>query len=384
MVAAVALVVAGSPGVAASTSAPVLSVAPAHPDLTVPTGASYFVRSVVPGGTWASDVAVVNTTNAAITAWVDPVDGITSIRTGAVYASRVVARAGAGLWITPGVSTIRVASLSRATVHFVAHVPADASPGDHLGGIAFETQSAGSPSAQSSGGTAVTTVLRSVVAIQMVVPGTASFQLHVYGASVRAVSSTGTSGLDVDMADVGGLLGRPHLAIVLRGPSGYERSLAVQLDTMIPGDRITDELLWPDALKAGDYRVSITEDGGGRQGAAFLGVSHLGSALRPMAPGPSLPAPIAAPSRTFPALPVVLAAAVMCVLAVALLMLRRRRQVCLHCQRPLGRRHLVSVGRLDEIGGCTPCAVRVQNAGSGRLCRPCLRSHLRPYVRGAA
>lgn len=383
VVAAVALVVAGVSSASASTTSPVLSVAPAYPDPTVPTGASYFVHSVVPGGTWASEVAVVNTTGAAVTAWVDPVDGITSIRTGAVYASRTVARAGAALWITPSVSTIRVGALSRATVGFIVRVPKDASAGDHVGGIAFETQSPGSPSAQPSGGTVVTTVLRSVVAVQVVVPGPASFQLHLYGASVRAVASTGTSGLDIDMADVGGLIGRPHLTIILSGPSGYSRSLAVQLDTMLPGDRITDEFLWPDALPAGDYRVSITEDGGGRQGIPFLAVSHLGSALRPLVPGPSAVAPIAAPSRMSTAPPVVVAAAVTCAsaiaLAVAVVMLRRRRQVCLHCQRAVVRRRLVSINGLDEIGGCTGCAVRVQNSGVGRLCHACLRSHLRPY-----
>jgi hypothetical protein len=388
MVAAVASLVTGVASASASTTAPVLSVAPAYPDPSVPTGASYFVHAVVPGGTWASEVAVVNTTDVAITAWVDPVDGITSIRTGAVYASRTVTRAGAALWITPSVSTIRVGALSRATVGFIVRVPADALAGDHLGGIAFETQSPGSASAQPSGGTVVTTVLRSVVAVEVVVPGPASFQLHVYGASVRAVASTGTSGLDVDMADVGGLLGRPHLTIILSGPSGYSRSLAVQLDTMLPGDRITDEFLWPDVLLAGDYRVSITEDGGGRHGIPFLTVSHLGSALRPLVPRPSTVAPRAAAARLFTAAAVVIAAAVICALAIALavvvVMLRRRRQVCLHCQRAVGRRRLVSINRLDEIGGCTPCAVRVQNSGAGRLCHTCLRSHLRPYVRGAA
>ncbi len=381
MMAAVALVAAGVSSVSASTTAPVLSVAPAYPDVSVPTGASYFVHSVVPGRTWASEVAVVNTTGAPITAWVNSVDGVTSIRTGAVYASRTITPAGAALWITPSVSTVRVGPLSRARVGFIVRVPADASPGDHVGGIAFETQSSGSVSAQPSGGTVVTTVLRAVVAVQVVVPGPASFQLHLYGASVRAVASTGTSGLDVDMADVGGLLGRPHLSITLSGPSGYERSLAIQLDTMLPGDRITDEFLWPDALSTGDYRVSITEDGGDRQGIPFLAVSHLGSTLRPLVPGPSAVARIAAPARMLTVPPVVIAAAVACALGIALavaFVMLRRGQVCLHCQRAVGRRRLVSINRLDEIGGCTPCAVRVQNSGVGRLCHACLRSHLRP------
>jgi hypothetical protein len=37
----------------------------------------------------------------------------------------------------------------------------------------------------------------------------------------------------------------------------------LSLDTMLPGDRITDEILWPDALAPGDYTLSIREDGSG-------------------------------------------------------------------------------------------------------------------------
>jgi hypothetical protein len=331
LVGAFFLLVAGVSGVCAATTAPVLSVAPAYPDASVPAGASYFVHTMSPGGTWSSAVAVVNTTAASITARVDAVDGITSVRTGAVYASRTVAAAGAALWITPSVSTIRVAALGRATVGFTVRVPLDASAGDHVGGIAFETEPAGSASAQPSRGVAVTTVLRAVVAVQVVVPGPASFQFHVYGASVRAVTSTGTSGLDIDMADLGGLLGKPHLVIALSGPSGYARSLAVQLDTMLPGDRITDEFQWPDALPAGDYRLSVTEDGSGRQGISFRTVSHLGAALRPLAPGANTVAPIVAHAGPSSAPPVAIAVASACALALGLALMvavvRRRRQV---------------------------------------------------------
>jgi hypothetical protein len=53
---------------------------------------------------------------------------------------------------------------------------------------------------------------------------------------------------------------------------------------MLPGDRIIDEILWPGVLEAGDYRLSVTEDGAGRHGAAFVSTVHLAAVVRPSSP----------------------------------------------------------------------------------------------------
>ncbi len=75
-------------------------------------------------------------------------------------------------------------------------------------GVAFEDMQA-STSGQAVGAAGgITTVLRSVVAIQVRVPGPALFLLHVYSASLHPVAATGGSEISVDMADVGGLLGK--------------------------------------------------------------------------------------------------------------------------------------------------------------------------------
>lgn len=202
----------------------------------------------------------------------------------------------------------------------------------------------------------------------------------MYAATVVAVSTTGTSGIALDMADVGGLLGKPQLEVVLDGPAGYHRAETLKLDTMLPGDRIHDELLWPDAPAPGDYRLSITEDGGGRHGAPFLPTTHLASALLPAPPGKAPVAPRqTAKSRLPDAVLIgsVVALALILAFVVGLAAHTRRRR-CLHCQRPFRRASLVAIGKLDEIGGCMSCAVKVHNSGGASLCRDCLRSHLRP------
>jgi Bacterial protein of unknown function (DUF916) len=282
---------------AASPAGAILSVSPAHPDPLVASGNSYFVHGVAPGATWTDEVAVVNTSDYAINAWVDPVDGITSARTGAVYSARTIVGPGAGTWVRPHVSSVTVAAHTRTMVAFTVSVPAGAFPGDHLAGIAFESKQGSS----SGGSVSITTVLRSVVAVQVRVPGRAAFRFRLFGATVSAVSVTGTSGIALDMEDVGGLLGKPQLEIALDGPAGYHRSESLKLDTMLPGDRITDEILWPDALGAGDYRLSVTEDGSGRHGTALVSTAHLAAALRPSAPGQMSVVTQAVAVNTFPA-----------------------------------------------------------------------------------
>jgi hypothetical protein len=390
-VAAAAVMTAPLDGLAASNSAAgaVLSVAPAHPDPSVAVGKSYFVHTVQPGATWTESIAVINTNGVRINAWVDAVDGITSIRTGAVYTARTEAPRGAATWVRPSVSSVSVAPRGRTVISFTVSVPAGASTGDHVAGVAFEDVQ-GTTSGQagaSSGAGGITTVLRSVVAIQVRVPGPAVFLLHVYGASIHPVVATGTWGISIDMADTGGLLGKPVLDIALDGPGGYHRAQTFRLDTMLPGDRITDVLLWPGGLVPGDYRLSITEDGAGRQGVMFVTSDHLAAALRPSTPGQVRPVIVTAtPGNGVPAWVAVVAAAAgtSILVLVSLFAAIGRRRRCLHCNRSLRGRRLATVDRLDGIGGCMRCAVVVHNAGSGRFCRECLRSHLPPHVGGGA
>lgn len=370
-----------APGPAAGA---VLSVAPAKPDPSVPFGKSYFIHTAALGSTWTDTVGVVNTNAVSITAWVDAVDGITSIRTGAVYTARALAPLGAAAWVTPSVSSVSVAPHGRTVISFTVHVPAGATAGDHVAGIAFEDQRGTSGQAGGSGGAAgITTVLRSVVAIQMRVPGPAVFLLHVFAASIHPVATAGGSGISVDMEDVGGLLGKPRLEVVLDGPAGYHSAQTIQLDTMLPGDRITDELLWRGGLAPGDYLLSITEDGSGRQGVTFVTTSHLAAALRPSTPGRVGPAIVVDAPGGVPQLVVVGGAiAVIAILILGVLTATVGRGRCLHCNRSGRHGRLTMVTRLDEIGGCMRCAVVVHNAGAGRFCRQCLRTHLPLRVGG--
>jgi hypothetical protein len=90
------------------------------------------------------------------------------------------------------------------------------------------------------------------------------------------------------------------LEISIDGPAGYHRAESLRLDTMLPGDRIIDEILWPDVLGAGEYRLSVAEDGSGRHGAALVSTAHLAAAVHPSGPVASAVAPTLA-GTSFPA-----------------------------------------------------------------------------------
>src|SRR5438270_3835415 len=115
-----------------------LSVRPAHVDPADPATRAYFKPVVGPGRSFADQVLVGNTSDAPIDLVVSAVDGLTGTTSGAVYANRQEPVTKAGAWVTPNVSLLAVAAHSETTVGFSVRVPLDATPGDHVAGIAFE------------------------------------------------------------------------------------------------------------------------------------------------------------------------------------------------------------------------------------------------------
>jgi hypothetical protein len=309
---------------APSGAGAILSISPAYPDPSVAVGKSYFVHSVEAGATWTDGVEVTNTNSVTVDAWVDAVDGITSAQTGAVYSARTVAARSTGAWVKLSVSSITVPPHTHAVISFTVTVPSGASAGDHVAGIAVESRQG----TILGGSVAITTVLRSVVAVQVTVPGAAPFTLAVYGANVEALAATGTAGIALDMANAGGRLDKAQLEITLEGPAGYHRLQSLGLDTMLPGDRIVDGILWLDALAPGDYRLSVVEDGAGRHGTAFVTTFHLASALIASTPGQVEPAVPTAPGPSVPMWVIIGSPAVaagLLMLAVVMVVRRRRR-----------------------------------------------------------
>ena len=266
---------------------------PAHFNPQVPASRAYFIRSVARNGSFTDQVVVTNTGTAPLTLRVYPVDGLTGATSGVVYSNRGVALQGAGQWVTPAVSTVTVPAKSQSTVGFTLHVPGSAAIGQHLAGLALEDVHAG----KSSGRFSVTEVLRTVVGIEVTVPGPSQSHLSLNSFSIAPIQGTTYPSVVINLSNTGTNLCKPLLAVSLSGPAGPQRATR-HLDTVLPGSQIPYPFVWPHALAAGSYTASITATGcGARQalhGSASLGAKLVNSTVpaaetRPPAGGSAIP-----------------------------------------------------------------------------------------------
>jgi hypothetical protein len=243
---------------------------PAHFEASNPATRAYFIRTVQSGGSFSDQVIVTNTASKPVTLRVYPVDGLTGATSGVVYGNRGVQLHGAGLWVTPAVNQVTVPGNSQTTVGFTLRVPNNASVGQHLAGLALEDVRAG----RSSGRFSVTEVLRTVVGIEVTVPGPRHSRLHLASFSIAPIEGTTYPSVVVNLSNTGSNMCKPALAVSLTGPGGVQRATR-QLDTVLPGSSIPYPFVWPHSLAAGTYSANIAATGcGPRQvlhGSASLG-----------------------------------------------------------------------------------------------------------------
>jgi hypothetical protein len=251
---AAALGLASTPAIAFAASSGGISAGPLHWDPSNPATRTYYIPTVQPGGIFRDQMRVQNPNADSVDLYVDAVDGITATPSGAVYANRTDPVVKWGAWVTTDVPTLTLAAGQSALVGFTVRVPADATPGDHLAGVAFEN----SHPITGSGAISITSINRTVVGILVEVPGPASFQLAVGTPTFHPLSTKGYASLIVPLEDTGRRLGKPRVTVRLNGPNGYHRSITLQLDTLLPGDLIQYPFPWPDTLPAGTYAVTVT------------------------------------------------------------------------------------------------------------------------------
>jgi hypothetical protein len=163
------------------------------------------------------------------------------------------------VWVHPSVSTLTVAPHKEAPVAFTVNVPAGASAGDHLAGLAVEN----ADPQTSGGGFQIKEIIRAVVGIQIRVPGPAVFHPHISGMKLERLAGPNIAAVIVRLGDDGLALGKPKLTVSLSGPAGYHRSITRTLDTLLPGDIIDYPFQWPDSLPKGAYDITASLTGGG-------------------------------------------------------------------------------------------------------------------------
>ena len=284
---AAAIGLAAIPATALAVSSSGVSAGPLHWDTSNPATRTYYIPTVSPGGSFRDQMRVQNPNNDSVDLFVNAVDGITAIPTGAVYANRTDPLRKYGAWVTTDVAQLTLAAHQETLVGFTVHVPTDATPGDHLAGVAFEN----AHPTPGSGPISITSAVRTVVGILTKVPGPASFHLTILGASIQPLSNANLSSVVVTLTDDGLLLGHPFLTVALTGPKGYAKTVSRRFDTVLPLDTIALPFPWPDNLVPGEYHVTVNATAREMTGiVSYSGITELSGALKGVpAPGSAQP-----------------------------------------------------------------------------------------------
>lgn len=252
----VAAVAAPSPALAAG---PVFSVGPTE---RVP----YVKLAGAPGARLAGSVRVTNSGDEPGTALLYPVDATTGVTTGAVYLGREAPRRGVGSWLALDRDRVSLGAGRSATVAFTVAVPADASPGEHLGGVVAEPPAPRRGRAARRGRSSFRIDIRrlSIVAALVTVPGRKVARLSVTGLSAGA--RTGYQTLLVGMRSAGNVMVRGHgLAVVRDGDGKLARRARFGVDTFVPGTAVRDPVpVGGRALRPGRYHGDVTVEYGVR------------------------------------------------------------------------------------------------------------------------
>jgi Bacterial protein of unknown function (DUF916) len=236
------------------------SVRPAETSANDPTTRSYFKPVLAPGTSMIRHVIVANGGPTPLVLLVSAVDGRTGQTTGTVYANMQDPVRKAGAWLSPQAKRITVPAHSETKVGFAIRVPAQAQPGDHVAGIAFQDAQP-----KTSGGRfRIVEIVRAVVGVAIRVPGPATPGLSLGRLALKGLPGTIQPSVVVGVGNAGRLLCQPKLAVSLRDPGGHRRAVVRQLDTVLPGDAVSYPLPWPATLSSGSYGATASMSCDGR------------------------------------------------------------------------------------------------------------------------
>lgn len=112
----------------------------------IPVGeADNFHLELLPGEEMERRAVITNRTDEAHHVRVYPVDATVTAQGGFALGERDATRSGVGAWLHLPVSELTLAPHSTTPLPFRVTVPADATPGDHAGGVVIETDPKGQP-----------------------------------------------------------------------------------------------------------------------------------------------------------------------------------------------------------------------------------------------
>lgn len=231
------------------------SLRPVTFDPASPATSSYFVLNVAPGATLTETFRVTNTGPVRGTALLYPVDGTTGQTSGAVYEGGSAPRQDVGAWLSLSTDRVTIDPAHSQDVDFTLHVPANARPGQHLGGIVARDVSA--QSAADAGSVRVTIRDVTIMAVEVNLPGTPVYALQLRGVHYSVIDAR--PAVVLDLANAGTMFIKPVGTLVITGHNGnVVDTVPLHMDTFVPATRISYPVaLTVPVLAPGSYHAAI-------------------------------------------------------------------------------------------------------------------------------
>ena len=249
---------------------PQFGIRPAVPG-TDPTTSNYFVLKAQGGETVKDAIVVANPGTVPVRVLLYPVDATSGQSGGAIYMTNSEPPKSVGAWIKLEATTIDVPPQKQTTVHFTIEVPAGASIGQHLGGIAAQLDRPGVAGTQGGTNFGITTVTRAVTAVLLNVGDVALVpSLRITGAQVADVEGLPT--LTLSIQNDGPTLVKSHGDVTMMDAAGkVVLTSPLALDTLVPQTTIAYPVQADPPGQPGAYRVHATLDFGGAAPTVFDG-----------------------------------------------------------------------------------------------------------------
>jgi len=235
---------------------------------------AFINATLMPGKAYVDSVTVANYTTAPLTFNLYGADAVNTAGDGLSLRRRTDLQVGMGKWIRLPYSQLVVPARSNSVVPFSIVPPAQATPGDYLGGIVAEgTQGVTSPH-----GSVPITVIQAVgVRVYGRVVGVLHPRLELSNVSLRATDSAAAQlGGSVDarvhftVHNAGNIILSPVANVVLTTPFGTAGRRIITINQLLPGSSLNYSLTFPGLEAYGHLRAEVKVAG---QGSKTTGVA---------------------------------------------------------------------------------------------------------------
>lgn len=280
-------------------------------------GGGYFQIRAEPGEAVRQSVSLRNESGRPLTLELTAVDAITGQLGGASYGVPKDAVERTGAWIDLERTEVPLRPGGSASVQFLLTVPENASPGEHLAGIAVSEVGGEAKNGDDEEAVSVVVNTRRIIAVQVDLPGPKVPELVVTG--VEAAARPDGLYLEIGIENQGTAMTKGTGEIELPSQDIFE---VFDIDTFVPGTQIDYPVRWALSAPEGEYeaRVLIEYEGGE---ATWEGTVIVGEGVRDELADRG----VDVPDASIPLLVWLGAVGVVVAVAIALLLLRRRRGV---------------------------------------------------------